>query len=120
MAESLAQNRYYGIPLEDAMPRTFVAITVNLQFILDLRDGAVRQRLQVSRDRILTVDWRKEVRFGQEPITQAIGRAAIAVGLEGLIVPSAADFDGNNLLVFPSNLRPGSELKVLNADSLPH
>lgn len=118
MTETLAHNRYFGIPLHDAMPRTFVAIEANLQSVLDLRDGTVRQRLQVSLDRIMIVDWRKEVRAGREPLTQAIGRAATEVGLEGLVVPSAADAKGHNLLVFPANLIHGSELFVLNADSL--
>jgi RES domain-containing protein len=101
------------------MPRTFVAIAVNLQAVLDLRDGRVRQRLQVSLDRILTVDWRKEVRAGREPITQSIGRAASQVGLEGLIVPSAVEPKGHNLLVIPANLQSSSKLAVLNPDSLP-
>ena len=58
MAETLAHNRYYGIPIEDTMPRIFVAIEVKLHTLLDLRDGNVRRRLQVAEDRILTVDWR--------------------------------------------------------------
>ena len=70
LAETLAHHRYYGIPIEDAMPRTFVAIQVKLQSVLDFRDGKVRQRLQVSESRILTIDWRKEVDEGREPITQ--------------------------------------------------
>lgn len=118
MSETLAHNRYYGIPLQDAMPRMFVAIATNLQTVLDLRDGAIRRRLQVSLDRILTMDWRKEVRAGREPITQAVGRAAAEVGLEGLLVPSAADAEGHNLIIFPTNLKYGGELRVLNAYSL--
>lgn len=118
LAETLAHHRYYAIPVQDAMPRTFVAIEVNLQAILDLRQGAVRQRLQVSLERILTVDWRKEVSAGREPITQALGRAASDVGLEGLIVPSAADPDGHNLLVFPKKMRTGSQIRVLAPEKL--
>jgi RES domain-containing protein len=118
MAETLAHNRYFRIPVEDAMPRTFVAIKARLQVILDLRVGHVRQRLQVSLDRILTVDWRKEMLANREPITQALGRAAYAVGWEGLIVPSAADPEGNYLLVFPENLRGGSPIAVLRGDRL--
>jgi RES domain-containing protein len=57
MAETLAQNRYFGIPIEESMPRVFVATLVKLQSVLDLRQGLVRQRLQVSQDRILAVDW---------------------------------------------------------------
>src|SRR4051812_33288421 len=50
LAETLAQNRYYGIPIEDTMPRTFVAVAVKLTTLLDLRSGAIRRRLQVSAD----------------------------------------------------------------------
>lgn len=118
MAETLAHYRYYGIPIEDAMPRTFLAVVVKLKTILDFRQGAVRRRLQISLDRILTADWRKEVRAGQAPITQLLGQAAVEVGLEGLIVPSNADPRGHNLLVFPQNLQPGSTAVVLHSEGL--
>lgn len=118
MAETLAHCRYFAIPIEQSMPRTFVATVVKLKGVLDLRQGRVRQRLQVSQDRILTVDWRKEVRSGRVPITQLMGRAAAEIGLEGLIVPSAADPNGHNLLVFPENLDLGSTATVLHADRL--
>jgi RES domain-containing protein len=118
MAETLAHNRYYGIPVEDAMPRTFVAIEATLQAILDFRDGSIRRRLQASEERILTVDWRIEVHAGREPITQRIGRAACESGLEGLIVPSAADPVGHNLIIFPNNLRAGSRIAVLRREHL--
>jgi RES domain-containing protein len=118
MAETLAHYRYFDIPIEDAMPRTFVAIEVKLKAILDLRQGPVRQRLQVSMNRILTVDWRKDARAGQVPITQLLGQAAAEVGLEGLIVPSIADLRGHNVLVFPENLQSGSTAVVLHSDGL--
>jgi len=119
MAETLAHNRYYGIAVEEAMPRTFVAIEAKLRTIVDFRLGSVRQRIQVSQDRILTVDWRKDVAAGREPITHLIGRAASDIGLEGIIVPSAADPNGHNLLIFPRNLQTGSEIGVLNPNGLP-
>jgi RES domain-containing protein len=118
MAETLAHNRYYGIAVADAMPRTFVAMAINLQAVLDFRLGIVRQRIQASLDRVLTVDWRKEVRAGREPITQAIGRAASEVGWEALIMPSAVHPNGHNLLVFPANLLSGSEVRVLHGGRL--
>ncbi len=118
MSETLAHYRYFCIPIEESMPRTFVATVMKLQAVLDLRNGRVRQRLQVSQDRILAVDWRKEVRAGRVPITQLIGQAAAEIGLEGLIVPSAADPNGHNLVVFPENLDAGSTATVLHADRL--
>lgn len=118
MAESLAHNRHYGVPVEDAKPRTFVGIEVKLNKVLDLRDGKVRQRLRVSKTQILTVDWRKEAKAGREPITQRLGKAAHASDWEGLIVPSVADPGGYNLLIFPDRLALDSEVKVQNADRL--
>ncbi|HLW65477.1 MAG TPA: RES family NAD+ phosphorylase, partial [Gemmataceae bacterium] len=47
MAETLASNRYYGLPVEDAMPRVFVAVRVRLKRVLDLRDRTIRRRLQI-------------------------------------------------------------------------
>src|SRR5690606_2102466 len=73
MAETLAQHRYYRLPVENAMPRTFVAIEVRLQRVLDLSDGAIRRRLGVSARRIQTGDWRRENGEGREALTQAIG-----------------------------------------------
>lgn len=118
MAETLAHNRYYGIPIEDAMPRTFVALEASLPAVLDFRLGKVRNRIQVSLERILSVDWRKEVRAHREPITQTIGRAAWEIGVGGLVVPSAVDPHGYNLLVFPENLSSGGELRVLHPNRL--
>ena len=118
MAESLANNRYYGIPIEESMPRVFAATVVKLQSVLDLRLGLVRQRLQISQDRILAVDWRHEVNAGRVPITQWIGVAAAEIGWEGLVVPSAADWKGHNLLVFPENLSSRSSATVLHSERL--
>lgn len=114
MSETLAHFSYYGIPFHNAMPRTFVAVEVNLQRVIDIREGAVRRRLQVSLHRMLDIDWRKSVREGREPIPQLLGRAAADAGIEALLVPSAADHSGQNLLVFPKNLLPGSGVRVLN------
>jgi RES domain-containing protein len=118
MAESLAHNRYYGIPVEDAMPRTFAGIQVRLNVVLDLRAGEIRQRLQFSERHMLGLDWRKELEAGRQPVSQTIGQAAYEVGFEGLIVPSAARPKGHNLLVFPNKLRQSSKIAILNPEHL--
>ncbi|MCL4205067.1 MAG: RES family NAD+ phosphorylase [Pirellulaceae bacterium] len=120
LAETLAHFRHFRIPVEDAMPRIFVAIRVELHAILDIQDGDVRRRLQVSLERLRTVDWRADQRRGRMPVSQAIGQAAFELGLEGLLVPSASDHGGSNLMAFPSNLVSGSTLELLNADRLSH
>lgn len=118
MAETLAHHRYFGIPIQEAMPRTFVAVDARLQSVLDMRDGRVRQRLQIAESQVLELDWRKESRRGLAPVTHRLGRAAHAAGLEGLIVPSTADLGQFNLLVFPDLLGSDSRFKVVNADQL--
>lgn len=118
MAETLAHYRYSHVAIEDAMPRTFVAIEVALSSVLDFRDGKLRQQLRVSEKQMLEVDWRREVYAGREPITQRLGRAAHTVGLEGLVVPSAADPGGHNLLIFPDHVGGGSVVRLLNPNKL--
>jgi RES domain-containing protein len=119
MTETLAHCRYYGFPPQSAMPRTFVALHVQLSAVIDLTAGAVRQRLRVSEQRMLEVDWRSDMAAGREPITQRLGRAGHAAGLEGLFVRSAADRRGMNLLIFPDNLRMSSRVEILDAGKLP-
>ena len=118
MAETLAHNRYYQIPVQDAMPRMFVAMEAQLQRILDLGQGVVRSRLRVSLERILNVDWRKEAQAGRIPVTWMIGQAAFVLGLEGMVVPSTVDPEGRNILVFPENLWEGSKIRLLYPDRL--
>lgn len=118
MAETLAHNRYYGLPPEDAMPQTFMAFAVDLRTVLDLRRGDIRSRLRVSAAAMTEIDWRMEMRAGREPVTQLLARAAHAGRWEGLVVPSAADPGGHNLLLFPDKLGPHSSARVLGADKL--
>ena len=110
MAETLAHYRYYEIPIEEAMPRVFVGIQVKVGSILDLRAADTVRRLGVSKQRLLKNDWRREVSLGHVPLTQQVGLAAYNSGLEGLLVPSAAEKSGTNLLLFPDNF--SSDLRV--------
>jgi hypothetical protein len=50
---------------------------------------------------MLNADWRGEQDKGREALSQAVGRVAYRVGFEALMVPSKADPDGTNLVVFP-------------------
>ena len=117
MAETLAHYRYYGIPVADAMPRTFVAMELNLTAVLDLCDGAIRRRIQISVERILAVDWRKEVHAGRDPITQILGRAAYNARFEAMLVPSAVSRASSNIVVFPGRVSE-RQVTVLNAGGL--
>lgn len=112
LAETTESLRRAGIPPEFALPRVFVALRVRLPRVLHLTDGALRRRLRVSRRRMVQTNWRREQDAGREALTQALGRAAFVVGLEGLVVPSAATRRGENLVAFPGRLR-GDGLRVL-------
>lgn len=110
MEESLAHFRYYGIPFHAAMPRVFVAIKAQLAKVLDLTEGVNRQRLQIAESRFLGCDWRKDMARGNHALSQLVGRAAQAAGVEAIVVRSAEDRNGRNLVVFPENLRKSSSL----------
>ena len=57
-------------------------------------------------------DWRKEIAAGHIPVTQLVGQTAQVAGLEGLRVRSAVVPHADNLVVFPQNLRPGSDISI--------
>ncbi|HWL10406.1 MAG TPA: RES family NAD+ phosphorylase [Planctomicrobium sp.] len=119
MAETLAHFYYRQIPVSAAMPRVFVSLTVQLSKVIDLTDGAIRQRLQISEDSLMNLDWRKQASQGTIPLPQLLGRAAQLAGLEGLQVPSSAMKGGKNLVIFPENLASSSTFAVDRADELP-
>ena len=118
MEESLSHFRYYGIPLHAAMPRIFVAIQAKLSKAVDLTVGANRKRLLIAEHRLVECDWRKEMASGIIPLPQLVGLAAHRAGLEGLLVRSAVDATGRNLVIFPHNLRKSSSLTVLSPERL--
>jgi RES domain-containing protein len=117
--EVLAFHREQGLPDARALPLVFVALRVELQRILDLTQGRVRQTLTVSLKRMLEEPWRELQHTGREAVTHAIGRLARAAGFEALLVPSAVARQGRNLVLFPGQLLPGSHLEIVHAERLP-
>jgi RES domain-containing protein len=118
MAETLAHARYHRLPVYSVMPRTFVALSVRLHHVLDLTPDDRYRSLRVSKRSLLRTDWRREMDQGRCPVTQAIGWASYEAGLEAILVPSAADVRGQNLVVFPAALVPQSHIDVIHADRL--
>lgn len=112
MKEALATFRYYGWALYDAMPRVFRALDVRLARVASLRQRRVREHLAPWLQAALDEDWRSLQSNGQESTSQAIGRAAFELGLEGLLVPSHAARAKLNLVAFPDNLPPDSQLRI--------
>jgi RES domain-containing protein len=114
LEEVLVPVRYFNLPESKALPRVLVAVKFRASRVLDLREGKIRQTLRLSQSTIRGLDWRKDNFQGREALTQAWGFAFAHVGrYEAVIVPSAADATGANVLIFPQNLLSGSELSVV-------
>ena len=112
MSESLAAFRYYGWALHDAMPRIFRSLDAKLCRVLDLSGSADSDDPGVWMAQIRSEDWRAAQTSGRESTSQAIGRAAWAAGLEGLLVPSFTSPGKTNLVAFPGSFAPGSLVRV--------
>jgi len=113
LAETLRHHRYYNMPDGMALPRLLCAIRVELENVLPLTDSRVRSRLRMTKKSMCTEDWRKTNVNNRCSDTQLIGRAAHELGLQGLLVPSAASPSGQVLALFPEN---GAHLRILNED----
>ncbi len=48
--------------------------------------------------------------------TQRHAAVAFEQSFEGLLVPSCTRFAGGNLVLFPTNLLPGSEVRIVRAE----
>ncbi len=119
MAEALSLFRRYGWDIADAMPRVFVAVRVILRVTLDLNDGDIRRRLRVSLRRMLAEDWRSAQWAGRESITQMLGAAAAASGMEAILVPSCTGGAGaRNIVWFPDNLSANSHVAICHEEEL--
>jgi RES domain-containing protein len=108
-----------GFSLLAIRPRVTAGTATKLGLVLDLTDKAIRRMIGYSQRELLEEDWHGIQSAGEESWTQAIGRGCRAAGFEGLIVPSARNPGGTNIVVFPDRLRPGSNLSVLAAADLP-
>jgi RES domain-containing protein len=114
MIESLAYQRRAGLPVERALPLVFKAISVDVETLLDLTNATVLAELGVTIDQLRTEAWWLARARGEESLTQAIGRAARACGVQALLAASAhTPAHGHNIIVLPDRIRPPSQLKVL-------
>lgn len=82
-------------PEED--PRWVCTLNVDLR-VLDLRDAATRRALRVGLP-ALTAAWSPE---RPNPATLRVAAAAARLGVDGLIVPSAARRGGWNAVILPA------------------
>jgi len=119
LAESNEHARRNALPLWDQMPKVVIAVDVIANVVLDLTDAAITTRIPFSLLTLMSDDWRAANSRGEESLTQALGRAALAAGFEGLRVPSKPDPNGTNLIVFVrSKGIGGAKVTLLHPDSL--
>jgi RES domain-containing protein len=118
-AEALQMSTAFGIPPSKMRPRVFVAIDLQLQAVLDLREPRILATLAVTEKQLVSIDWLSAQDAGEEPLTQAIGRIAWEAKLEGLLVPSARVVGAGNLVLFPGCRRKGSSWRIQGARDLP-
>ena len=81
MFEANEHRRYYGLPVWEGMPKVTVAVRVETDSVLDLTDPAISGDLPEAMANLLAEDWRAVMERGEEPTTQAMGRAAFKAGL---------------------------------------
>jgi RES domain-containing protein len=110
LAEALARARHRGIGDSSAMPLVVSALRVRLAGVLDLRTDEAGEALTVSAGALAGEDWRAATAGGRESLSQAVGRAACAAGLEGMIVPGAA---AANLLILPDHVTSAGGLRIV-------
>lgn len=87
--EYFERYRVTSLGAFEGMPFEGHAIDLNLGAVLDLRDEAVLETLDVSSRALVDDDWKASADQGGLSLCQAIGAGALACGLQGLIVPSA-------------------------------
>lgn len=118
VTESLAHFRYYNLPMADALPKVIISVEVSLKKVIDLMDAKLKGFVPDAMAHALAEDWRAFNSKGEESTSQAIGWAAFASGLHGIIVPSKPVPGGVNLLVFPEVLTKACRLVLQNEDAL--
>jgi RES domain-containing protein len=116
LEESKANDRYAGIVTRS--PRLLVAVEARLDRVLDLSAAWVRRKLGLTLTELGAEDWRKLMDARWESLTQALGRAAFAAGVSGILAQSAACKGGVNVAVFPGNLGRSESLSVVEGSKL--
>ncbi len=97
-------------------PRTIVTAEVTVARSVSLVDPAVQTTLGVVQAD-LYLPWRVPQIDGPT-LTQQLGAAARCIGIECLLVPSEKSLGALNAVVFPDQLRVGSEVRIFEPDGL--
>ncbi len=100
-------------------PQTTVSMHWKLRRVVDLTQPGTLAALHVTSPQIAACDWEAKQAEGDEPLTQAIARAAFERLAEGLVVPSVRLAGGVNVVYFPVHRLDGSEILTPDEASIP-
>ncbi len=115
--ESLRLFETVGLHRRSVKPRLIVGIRYRLHAVIDL--PSVMEAISGPElAALMTEPWQQSNAHGRETKGQALGRALFSLKVEGFLVPSARLPDTLNLVVFPQNLRSGSQQEVLEPGDL--
>lgn len=117
LAESLAHHRYFGIPVDQALPKVIVSIEVRLGRLVDLTAPRSLRVLGIDVKELTDCDWRRALDTGVEPITHALGRVLYELKAEGALAPSGARHGSRNIVVFPDHFTGGSRVRARGLDN---
>lgn len=118
-AEANYKGLRHGWTAADFNARLTIGMHWELQAVVDLTNAATLKALKVTTKEIVICDWETEQANGDEPVTQAIARAAFESLAEGLIVPCARRKGGVNIVFYPSHRRDGTVIQTLNEAAIP-
>ncbi|NDV61116.1 RES family NAD+ phosphorylase [Puniceicoccales bacterium CK1056] len=117
LKESLRAFQYYGVKKPRQNPRLLVQIDTSFSRIADLT--SIEDHLSwPGKDDLLNEDWSKINERGYETLSQALGRALVECGFEGLVCNSSQDRRGRNIVWFPDYLDSSSQVEIVGSSEL--
>lgn len=111
LKESRRPLKHFGIHRPSSAPRVVVEMMADLKIVADL-SGIDAVLPWPGLHELLAEDWERINSAGSETLSQAFGRALWKLRFSGLIVPSARDRRGRNLIWFPGNLSKNDEIRI--------
>ena len=99
LQEYLARARRMKWPDHKSLPMVMAGIGVKASRVLDVTNPATAKVLEVFL-KAEKAHWRS-IQSRREAISQALGRAARAAGIQGLVALSQQVSDGKNIVLFP-------------------
>ena len=117
LEEVFDEYRKYGIqtPPLDHVVRSFECCPPTT---LNLCSENVLKVLDLPSSVIVAEDWREDRDSGREALTQAVGRAARANGVQALVVPSRLSATDRNVAIFCDTLGRGTFIRLVSDHSI--